>query len=66
MCEYAQNSFKVGDYQQALNCYDLALEINPNEVNIWIERGAILTELEQDLEAVLSYNKAIKIITNTV
>ncbi len=66
VCDRAKKSQESGNYQQALRDYDLALKINPNLDTIWSERGTILSELGRDLEAIISYHKAMKILTHTV
>ncbi|WP_017660989.1 tetratricopeptide repeat protein [Baaleninema simplex] len=49
------------DFQEALNCYDLALRVNFNSYDAWHSRGGLLHILEQYEKAIESYDRALEI-----
>jgi tetratricopeptide (TPR) repeat protein len=49
------------NHQEALISYDKALKFQPDNSQIWMLRAGILRDLNQDVEAINSYTKAIKI-----
>ena len=48
----------MGRYEEAIGCYDKALEINPNYAGTWYNKGVALDELGRYKEAVESKGKA--------
>lgn len=52
---------KEGDNEDALIAYDKALEVDPNHVSAWNNKGIILSRLERFEEAIECYDKAIEI-----
>ena len=52
---------KEGDNEDALIAYDKALEVDPNHVSAWNNKGIILSRLEKFEEAIECYDKAIEI-----
>lgn len=51
-------------YHDALKAYNQAIAIKGNNVDLWINRGDALTELNRNEEALKSYEKAIAIQPN--
>ena len=51
-------------YDEALECFDQAIEIDSNDASAWRIRGDVLDDLERYDEAVESLDKAIKIDPN--
>ena len=51
----------LGRHQEALACYDRAIEINPRLVEPWSNKGASLRNLGRYEEALASYDRAIEI-----
>jgi serine/threonine protein kinase len=47
--------------QEAIACYDRALEINPRCAEAWYNKGNALMDLEKPQEAIACYDKAIEI-----
>jgi Flp pilus assembly protein TadD len=43
--------YMQGNYDNALSAFDKAIEINPQDANIWICRGLTLKKLDRNLEA---------------
>ena len=41
------------DYEEALKCYDKALEIDPNYAQAWFNKGVVLADLEKYRDALL-------------
>jgi tetratricopeptide (TPR) repeat protein len=52
---------KNGDNDDALIAYDKALELDPNHVSAWNNKGIILSRLKRFEEAIICYDKAIEI-----
>jgi tetratricopeptide (TPR) repeat protein len=52
---------KERDNEDALIAYDKALELDPNHVSAWNNKGIILSRLERFEEAIECYDKAIEI-----
>lgn len=50
----------VGMYEEALEAYDRALELNPNDAIAWNNKGLTLASMERDEVAVECYDKAIE------
>jgi len=54
---------KQGHYEAALDSFNLALDIQPHEPQIWIFRGVVLTHLKHYESALASFNKALALTT---
>jgi len=50
-----------GNFKQALDCFDKALEINPHLSEPWNNKGLCLANLGKYNEAIAFYDKALKI-----
>ncbi len=50
----------LGRYDEALECIDAALKINPENEVAWVNRGTALSRLGRHREALKSFNEAIK------
>ena len=53
--------FEKEDYQSALDCYNKALEIDPNYGPAYCNIGQVYRRLEQYEKAIEYYNKAIAV-----
>ncbi|MGB3459620.1 MAG: P-loop NTPase fold protein [Halobacteriota archaeon] len=69
--ESAVNYFNIayslgekGDYEKAVENYDKAIELNPNDEKAWYGKGFGLGELERHEEAIACYDKAIELNPN--
>ena len=51
----------LGRYEEAINSFDNAIELNPDYHKAWYNRGSALRYLERDKEALTSYDKAVEI-----
>jgi len=54
----------LGKPDEALKCYDKAIEINPNYAKAWFNKGIALSKLGRPDEALKCYDKAIEINPN--
>lgn len=52
---------KDGDNEDALIAYDKALELDPNHVSAWNNKGIVLSRLKRFEEAIDCYDRAIEI-----
>jgi tetratricopeptide (TPR) repeat protein len=60
----AQQSMATGDYATALNQINLALASSPNDTDLLIYKGVLLTKLDQKVEADKVFAQAEKILNN--
>ncbi|MEG4203868.1 tetratricopeptide repeat protein [Microcoleus sp. Pol7_A1] len=52
---------KLRRYEEALSSYNLVIQINPNDSEIWNNRGIALENLQRYKQAMRSFEQAIKI-----
>jgi len=58
-------SFSIsGEYEKAIECFDKAIELNPNLTKAYINRGNAYYYLEQYEKAIEDYNRAIELDPN--
>jgi superkiller protein 3 len=55
---------KLRRYEEALSSYNLAIQLNPNNSDIWNNRGIVLENLQRYHQAMRSFEQAIKIDPN--
>jgi tetratricopeptide (TPR) repeat protein len=55
---------KLGKYNEALDCFDRALKINPGVTNIWLNRGIALVKLNEFEEAMDCFDRALQLDPN--
>ena len=51
----------LGQFNEALACYDAAISENRDDAVIWFNRGLLLAEMRRMPDAVASYDRAISI-----
>lgn len=52
---------ELGNHEEAIRCYDKALEIDPRDVNTWSNKGIALALLGRHDEALSCFEKALEI-----
>lgn len=52
------NLFHLRKYEEAIVCYDKALEFNPNYAYAWNSKGNALAKLRKSEEAKVCFDKA--------
>lgn len=52
----------LGNYAQALTCFEQAIAIQPQSVAAWVFRGVVLIHLERYKEALASCDRALSIL----
>jgi tetratricopeptide (TPR) repeat protein len=55
---------KLGKYNDAVECFDRALRVNPGVSNIWLNRGIALVKLEEYEEAMDCFDRALQLDKN--
>jgi tetratricopeptide (TPR) repeat protein len=50
--------YRLRKYSEAIECYDRALELNPNLAVAWYNKGITLKELGKHSEAIECFNMA--------
>ena len=55
------NFLEDGKYEEALDCFEKILVINPDDPDIWNKKGVALRSLGRYDEAVDAFNKALEI-----
>ncbi len=53
--------FLENRYEEAINAYDKALQLQPSLAEVWNNRGVVLTKLQRYHEAIASYEQAIQL-----
>ncbi len=53
-------------FQDALNDFDRALDINPNYASAWSNKGLVLSDLNRQNEAIAAFDRALDINPNDV
>ena len=53
--------YKLGKPEEAIDCYDKALDLDPGLAQAWNNKGLALRELGKSEEAITCYNKALEI-----
>jgi tetratricopeptide (TPR) repeat protein len=54
----------LGKYEEAIECFDKALDIDQNDASIWDNKGFVLGSLGRREEAIECFDKAVKIDPN--
>ena len=62
--EEGKKLFTEEKYQEAIVCYNKAIELNPNDENAWCFKGKCLSDMQRYEEAIVCYNKAIELNSN--
>ncbi len=57
----AQGLLKANKAQEALNCLEEILKLDPNHAEAWVKKGSALERLRQDEGAVRCYDRAIEL-----
>jgi tetratricopeptide (TPR) repeat protein len=54
----------LGKYEEAIQCFDKAIELDPNYAIAWSNKGNALDELGMHNEAIQAFDEAIRIEPN--
>jgi tetratricopeptide (TPR) repeat protein len=60
-CENGCRWYTFGHYQEALESFDEAIQIDPEYVELWVWRGVALASLKRYEEALTNFDKAIEL-----
>jgi tetratricopeptide (TPR) repeat protein len=57
-----ENMIESGKYEEAISCFEKAIELKPDHYSAWNQKGAVLCDnLRRYEEAIASFNRAIEI-----
>jgi tetratricopeptide (TPR) repeat protein len=62
--DFGLDLYEHGRYQEAIDAYDKAIQLDPNYKWPWNNKGVALKDLGKNREAIDAYNKAIEIDPN--
>jgi tetratricopeptide (TPR) repeat protein len=52
---------RQGRHEEALNTFDKAIQLKPDDAELWTKLGSVLTELQRLDDAILGYQQALKL-----
>lgn len=52
---------QMGDFEEAIECFNKALQINPMDINVWYNKGVALKKTEHYDKAINCFDKIIEI-----
>ena len=52
---------KLGQYVEAIECFDNVIQLDPESYNAWHNKGKILETLGKSREAIVCYDKAVAV-----
>jgi tetratricopeptide (TPR) repeat protein len=58
-CDRGEKLAELGDYEEALACYNKSLNLRPENHHAWIQYGCILTHLDRYAEALIGFEAAL-------
>jgi len=61
LCQKGKNFFEDGQYLEAVECYEQALLLNPNDPDLWNSKGLVLRVMGRYNEAIDCFNKSLEI-----
>ncbi len=56
-----RDRFQHGDYKGAIEDFNQAIVLNPNDANAYYNRGLVLHELGDDLNAIWNFDRALQL-----
>jgi tetratricopeptide (TPR) repeat protein len=60
----SNNVSNLNKYDEAIKAFEKAIEVNPNDLDAWYNKGVALGKLCKFDEAIKAYDKAIEINPN--
>jgi len=62
----AQMLDDIGQYEEAVSWYDIAIRKNPHDIVAWYNKGNVLDNMGKQKEAIFCYDKVLEIIPNDI
>lgn len=62
----AQRLDELGQYEEAVSWYDIAIKKNPRDIVAWYNKGNVLDNMGKREEAIYCYDKVLDIIPNDI
>lgn len=57
---------EIGQYEEAVSWYDIAIKKNPKDIVAWYNKGNVLDNMGKRVEAIYCYDKVLAIIPNDI
>jgi tetratricopeptide (TPR) repeat protein len=51
----------LGQFSKALACYDAAIDLEPADARVWVNKGNVLSSMRRRADALAAYNRAAQI-----
>jgi tetratricopeptide (TPR) repeat protein len=61
LCKKGKLFFENGEFLEAIECYEQALLLNPNDPDLWNSKGMILRTMGRYQEAIECFNRSLEI-----
>lgn len=62
----AQMLDDIGQYEEAISWYDIAINKNPQDIVAWYNKGNVLDNMGKREEAIACYDKVLEVIPNDI
>ena len=62
----AQMLDDLGQYEESVSWYDIALKKNPQDIVAWYNKGNVLDNMGKQKDAIFCYDKVLEIIPNDI
>jgi len=62
----AQTLDEIGQYEEAVSWYDIAIKKNPRDIVAWYNKGNVLDNMGKLKESIFCYDKVLEIIPNDI
>ena len=62
----AQILDELGQYEESVSWYDIAIKKNPQDIVAWYNKGNVLDNMGKREEAIACYDKVLEIIPNDI
>ena len=61
LCKKGKLFFEKGEFLEAMECYEQAILLNPNDPDLWNFKGNVLRTMGRYQEAIDCFNRSLEI-----